>query len=76
MKVDWNTNKIKLRLRECCGQPALEIQDPGKPLLLYCPTCGRTWDPFEQDPELTNTLTYFKVLLKSLEKVFPNRMSR
>lgn len=57
-------------IEECCGVAALEIQKPGKPILLFCPKCGRKWTPAECDPLPDDTLIYFETLGTCLEKVF------
>jgi hypothetical protein len=65
-------NKVNLLLEKCCGLIPLEIQQPGKPLLLFCPRCGRKWQPAELDPKLDETVEYFEVLDTCLEQLFQN----
>jgi hypothetical protein len=70
MNIFHKSRKVELPVEKCCGVTALEIRMPGKPLLLFCPKCGRKWEPARVDPKLSDTLTYFKVLDSCLEEVF------
>jgi len=70
MNLFRKSHKADLPLEKCCGVPALAIQAPGKPLILFCPKCGRKWEPPPVDPQLAEAITYFEVLDNCLEDVF------
>ncbi|HVP22242.1 MAG TPA: hypothetical protein VMS73_10320 [Anaerolineaceae bacterium] len=70
MNLFRKSHKAELLAEKCCGVIALEIQAPGKPLLLFCPKCGRKWEPAPVDPKLIEAITYFEVLGSCLEDVF------
>ncbi len=70
MNLIRKVHKVEFPVEKCCGVIALEIQAPNKPLLLFCPKCGRKWEPAPVDPQLAEAITYFEVLGSCLENVF------